>query len=159
MYTTQGIVLKNRSAGEVGATIVVYTKDFGKISVYAQGIKKEEAKLKGHIEPLNLSHIGFVLGRNGERLTQASLICFWPLIRGDLQKLSSAIHIANLIDKHCFPGQKDEPLWNMLIKSFEELENNNFLKKDYFVFLRSFERKFLSVLGYAGEEDLRILGA
>lgn len=158
MYTTRGIVLRNKSAGEVGAAIIIYTKDFGKISAYAQGIKKEEAKLRGHLETLSLSHIGFVLGRSGERLVQASLINFWPSIREDFQKLSSAIHIANLIDKHCFPGQKDEFLWDIVIKSFEELENNNFLEKDHFIFLRSFEKRFLDVLGYAGEEDLRILG-
>ena len=52
MYTTEGIILKKIDVGEANALFTIYTKDYGKIRAVAQGVKKEGAKLQGHLEPL-----------------------------------------------------------------------------------------------------------
>jgi len=157
MYQTNGVVLKKTNVGETDAVFIIYTKDFGKIQARAQGIKKENAKLKGHLEPMSLSSISFVLGKNGERLVGASLINYWFSIRSDWDKLKTASYIIEVVDKHCLPGDKNESLWELLVGSLVALEKGDFSAKELTGFLGAFEEKFLASLGYAGEKDIRML--
>lgn len=147
MHNTEGIVLKKESSGETDALFTIYTKDFGKILARAQGIKKENAKLKGHLEPLNLSSVSFVLGRNGERLTQATMLNYWPSIRENFEKLRAAMIIVDLIDTQHFPGEKDEKMWELILASFSALEEKQ--PENTEDFLRNFRKEFAAVLGYA----------
>lgn len=153
MHTTEGMVLKKNNAAEADAFFVIYTKDFGKVRARAQGIKKEGAKLKGHLEVLNHSSVSFVLGKNGERLTQAQIINSWPEIRSDLDKLKAALYAAGLVDKYCLVGEKDGKLWELLFDSFQELEQKEFSQD----FLKRFERHLLAALGYGGVSDFTVL--
>lgn len=157
MYTTEGIILKRSDAGEVGSLFTIYTKDFGKIRALAQGVKKEGAKLKGHLEPLSLSSISFVLGKNGERLTHAAMLNYWFSIRENHDKLSAAYIISELVDTQCFPGQKDERLWELLLGSFLALETSEFRESEISKFLQKFREKFVAALGYAGVSDMAFL--
>jgi len=160
MYSTQGIVLKKYPAGEAGALFNIYTENYGKITALAQGVKKEEAKLKGHLEPLNLASIGFVLGKRGERLIQANVINQWPNIRRDFRKISAAYYFAELVDKNCLPGQQDEPLWKVLFSFLKRLEEATTAEKEILSKMsREFEMEFLRCLGYEGEKDFRVLSS
>ena len=100
MHATGGIIFKRIDIGEADSLFTIYTKDFGKIRARARGVKKENAKLKGHLEPLSLSAVSFVSGKNGPRLTGASLIQYFPKIRGDLEKLRAASYIVEVTDRN-----------------------------------------------------------
>lgn len=147
MYTTEGIILRRTDAGEADALFTIYTKDYGKIKALAQGVKKEGAKLRGHLEPFSLSSVSFVLGKNGERLTHTTLTNFWPNLHANLNKLRAAQHIVTLVDEETMPGERDIPLWELLVASFKELEGG--VISDYVVFLKEFQKKLQSCLGYA----------
>lgn len=156
MYTTDAIILKKIDVGEADTAFVFYTKEFGKMRALAQGVKKEEAKLKGHLEPLSLCTIGFVLAKNGERLTHAELQNYWGGIRLSTEKNKAALYLAALINTHCFWAEKDEKLWNLLVEEFSLLDQAT--EAALSSFLRAFEKKLLAVLGYQGETDIRTLG-
>lgn len=158
MYSTEGVVLKKIDSGEADALITLYTKEFGKMRAIAQGIKKPGAKLKGHLEMLNCVRVGFVFGRNGERLTQAILLDYWPNMKSDFIRLSLASYVSALFDRHCMPGEKDPLLWDLLMRSFTFIEGNIFSREEGKKFLILFDRQLLAVLGYEGEGDIRILG-
>ena len=157
MYTTEGIILKRSDAGEADSFFTIYTKDFGKIRALAQGIKKEGAKLKGHLETLNHSAVSFVLGKSGERLTSAMAFNYWPKIHGDFDKLRAAFTLTDLIDVKCFLGEKDERLWQLILDGFSSLDAGDFKKKDFSNFLQEFNKKFAAALGYAGISDAEFL--
>lgn len=163
MYSTEGIVLKRVDAGEADQLFSVYTKEYGKIRARAQGVKKETAKLKGHLEPLSRAHIGFVIGKSGERLTHAVLADFWPAIRRDFAREAAARYIAELFDEQCFPGESDPALWKLLLESLEDLaikplgESPQDIRAAISAFTAQFEIRFLDLLGYNGEKDIRTL--
>lgn len=157
MYHTEGIILKRTDTGEADALFTIYTKDFGKIKALARGVKKENAKLKGHLEPFSLSSLSVVAGKNGLRLTGASLLNFFSAIRGDLNKLRAASYIAAAVDKHCFDGEKDENLWGLVLGAFSLLEKEMFDEKEVKDFLRVFDEKLMCVMGYHGEKNLGII--
>lgn len=158
MHTTEGIILRKVGVGEADALHIIYTKDFGKIRALAQGVKKEGAKLKGHLEPLNQSVVSFVFGKNGERLTQAILINFWPALRQDPGKLRAACQIVELVDQNCLEGEKDEPLWRLILESLIFLEKNNFVEKSLDLFKEEFVKRLSVCLGYGHNvEDLKMV--
>lgn len=163
MYSTEAIVLKRIDIGEADQLFSMYTKEFGKIRARAQGIKKEAAKLKGHLEPLSRAHISFVIGKSGERLTHAMLADFWPGVRGDFARQAMAHYLTELFDEQCLAGERDPELWQLLLDSLKELEERPFGKNTkeahaaISVFLSRFTARFLGALGYNGEKDIRIL--
>ncbi len=154
MYFTDAIVLSRKGIGENDALFSLYTKDFGKIHARAQGIKKEGAKLRGHLEVLNISLIGFVLGKNGERLIYAEARNTLPAMRAKIEFMEKAFYILSLVDKAILPGERDLSLWTLLLASLSRLENEPVPPE----FLETFEADFLSCLGYDGERDLSVLG-
>lgn len=155
-YTTQAIVLKKIPAGEADAIAMLYTRDFGKLRVYVQGVKKESAKLKGHIESLSLVSVQFVIGTSGERLTYAQMLEPWRSIRSDFNRCAVAFYMAELVDKHCLVSQPDARIWELLMGSFVELDRMEMLVCNEF--MDRFEREFLISLGYEAHTDMRILG-
>jgi DNA repair protein RecO (recombination protein O) len=147
MHSTQGIILKKHDVGEADAIFVIYTKDFGKIRAVAQGVKKESAKLKGHLESLSLASIQFIIGKNGERLTHAEMQEYWPALRHDKDKLKTAWHVAELINSSCLEGEKDENIWNLLVSSFSILNKEIFSEGEMEKFSKSVEERLLQHLG------------
>ncbi len=152
MQLTEGIILSRSTIGEADELFTIYTKDFGKIKARAQGIKKEEARLKGHIEPLSLSTIGLVSTRQGERLVFASLQEFWPRVRADYHLLSAAHGIIALVDVHCMENEPDPGLWGLLENSMRLLGGGSMGAENCAQFMRVFEKDFRAVLGYGGED-------
>lgn len=142
-HTTEAIILNKIPYGEHDALYDMYTKEFGKIRARAQGIKKEGAKLKGHLEPLSLTHITFVQGRHGERLTHAVLVRFFEGMRQSTEKIFAGLNIAALINEKAYSGQKDERLWKLLLESILVLDEREFSEE---VFQR-FSDHFMSFVG------------
>ena len=157
MYTTQAIVLKKIPAGEADAFVVLYTRDFGKLRAFAKGVKKESAKLKGHIEPLSLSWVQFVIGASGERLTYAQMMQSWSLMRDDFERYVTAHYLLELVDRHCLAGEKDNAIWELLVGNLALIERCDAAKVRETAEL--FERDFLRILGYGDAQDMTVLGS
>ncbi len=122
IYFTDAIVLKRTDAGEADLFFTLYTKEFGKIRASAQGIKKEGAKLRGHLEPPSFVHVGFVSTRHGERLVHASLIVPWATIRRELLLMGTALRIADFLDRHVFDRESDITVWDALLDAYGALD-------------------------------------
>jgi len=73
MHSAQGIILKREDFRERDERIILYTKEFGKISVIAKGTKRIEAKLRGNLDIFNFADIIFVKGANFFILTGIDL--------------------------------------------------------------------------------------
>lgn len=62
MRHTEAIILKREDFRERDERISLYTKDFGKITLVAKGIRRIEAKLRGNLDIFNFVDIIFVEG-------------------------------------------------------------------------------------------------
>jgi len=151
MHTTDAIVLKKMDVGEHDALYMLYTRDYGKMRAVAAGIKKQEAKLRGHLEPLSLSRVRFVLGRGREKLIGASLMNFWHGIRENAGKLAAAHYVVKRIDRECMEGDRDPALWELIVARLEALDvQENF--EDPENFFSGFDDDLREVMGYGGPD-------
>ncbi len=74
IYTTKGIILSARPKGEADRLYSILTRDFGLIRAHAIGIRKSTSKLRGALEPVSLSTVSLVRGKEFWRLTSAEVI-------------------------------------------------------------------------------------
>lgn len=153
MYSTEAIILKKEPYGEADLMITALTKNFGKIKLMAQGARKQEAKLKGHLEPLSHSVVSFVIGRNFYRLTSAELLSFFPALRNGVLSLGIGFHIRDLIDSNVFE-EKNEPRIFELFYEFLRVINSRPLsgKEELQNALLDFYAGFLDILGMLPEK-------
>jgi DNA repair protein RecO len=73
IYTTQGIVLSWRPLREADRVYSILTRDLGLIRATATGVRKEGSKLRAFLEPLSVSSISLVKGKEYWRITSAVL--------------------------------------------------------------------------------------
>ncbi len=152
MRSTIGIVIKRQNKGEYDQLLTLYTRKYGKIELLARGIRKQEAKLAGHAGLFCLSEVGFVVGKRHWVLTSAKEVEHFPKIRADAAKVQAARHVVRLADTYTFPEEKDEAMFHLVVGAFDYLNRREMKPLELKFFLRYFEFKFLSALGYEPED-------
>jgi len=96
---TEGIILRSIPFGEADAFFVILTKDFGKMKIFAKGVKKIDAKLAGHLDLFNKSEIAFVMGKKIPRLTSSITDDYYKNIKLDLERLAVGFFVAELVEQ------------------------------------------------------------
>jgi len=96
---TEGIILKNIPFGEADAFFVVLTKDFGKMKIFAKGVRKIDAKLAGHLDLFNRSEIAFVMGKKFPRLTGSITANYYKNIKSNFDRLAMGFFVAELTEQ------------------------------------------------------------
>ena len=89
-YTSEGIVLTRRNFGEADRILVLYTKDRGRISILAKGIRRPKSKKRGHVEVFNKIRFQAVSGRGLDIMTEAEVVDDFKEVRTSLKKISLA---------------------------------------------------------------------
>ncbi len=147
--TTDAIVLKKLDIGEHDILYALYTRDCGKVVARAPGIRKNEAKLRGHLEPLSHTAVRLMTGKYGEKLIGATLINFWPHMRSQEVTTRLAAYAARRVDEQVFPGERDPALWDLMQTSFSTLDLEDFSEDRAERFVREFDIGLSRCLGHA----------
>ena len=143
-YKTQGIILKKQDQGEASRIFKVFCKDYGKLTMFAVSVRKNNSKLRSGLELFSLSALSFVQGKSKKVLVEAIPICQYLAPLKDMYSLYSASQMAALVDKHMGEQEKDSLVWELLVQSFSELQESISPEKAY----QSFVPKFMTLAGY-----------
>lgn len=151
LYQTEGVIIKSQDTGESDKILSVFTKDFGRIELFAKGIRKINSKLGRHLNLLDYSRLVFVAGKKTLRITDAEKIASWQSINASFLKLESAVKITYFLERMLKGQERNDAMWDFIIEalSFLDFEVNN--KKDI-VFLE--KTVFLRILFFLGYVDL-----
>lgn len=149
---TQGLIIKKANLAEVDQLLTIYTEDFGKILVKVKSVRKNQAKLKGHLELFLQSHLMIAPGRGLDIITGAETIKSFSGLHQNLISLAAAHYLSELIDKLISDPEKDSNVWHLLLTSFQELDQS---KKPQAV-INNFENKLLGFLGYGFDQKNRL---
>ena len=141
---TEGIVIKRRNFGEADRILTIFSKNFGKISVKATGVRKIISRRSGHIELLNRCTFSLYKGRGMAVLTEVENIENFSEIKDDLTKVGFSYHICELIDGLCAEEQEHEDVYELLKNTLNRLESN----EDLVSVIHEFEIELLTRLGF-----------
>lgn len=150
-YRTKSIILNYKPFNEDDSNIVVYSENNGKIELVARGVKKIKSKLAGHVEPISLSNIMVVRGKQYDYIGSAvSQNCYYN-IKNNLDKIKfvgQAIYIFNKIVKK---DERDKKIFKLLVDFLSVLNEKNFLKIGYRLLCIFFILKLIDYLGHTPE--------
>ena len=147
VYKTEAIVLRQIALGEADRILGLYTPELGKVRAVAKGVRRPLSKLGGHLELL--SHVSLLLakGQNLDIITQVHLLHSFRRLRENLDALSRACYLADLVDAFTPEELPNSSLYYLLLDALGSLEEASQPQ----LLLRSFELHLLALTGYQPE--------
>lgn len=151
-YNTEGIVLKRRNLGEADRILTILSKEFGKISIKAPGVRRIPSRRSPHVELLNLSQ--FTLYKSSKIfmpiVTQAQTLEDFSGVKSNLYKIGYAYYICELTNGLCAENQENREVFLHLKSALSELSE----AADVLSLVRKFEKDILTELGFWSEAKL-----
>ena len=144
VYKTQAIVLRQRKLGEADKIVTLYSSHNGKVDAVAKGVRRTKSRLAGHLEPLTFGSYLLAEGRDLDIVTQAETVDAFPLLRGDLERISRGLYCAELVDRLTPERSEANPIFRLLLETLGDLDSST----EYELVTRRFELRLLGELGY-----------
>jgi DNA repair protein RecO (recombination protein O) len=137
-------VLRQRDLAEADRIVTLLTRERGKLSAVAKGVKRPRSKLSAALQPFCHSAVLLAEGRSLDVVSQARIVRFFHRLREDLTRVTCASHLVELTDRlvaeHAPAGQVFDLLRTALCRLEEE--------GDPELHMRAFELKLLRAVGY-----------
>ncbi|MEO8314984.1 MAG: DNA repair protein RecO [Pseudomonadota bacterium] len=148
---TPAFLLHQRAWGESGRVFELLSRDYGRISVFAHGVRGANAKLAGVLQPFLPLLVSWVGRGESPRLTGAEIDAA-AIGRGPLPqaRLMSAWYLSELVISLTVRHDPQPELYDHYRVAIEDLRQAPSLART----LRLFEKRLLDVLGY-GITELR----
>lgn len=134
-YTSEAVVLNKKNLGEADKIITVFSKDFGKLSLVAKGIRKPKSRKRGHLEIFSLIKFQGIRGKNLDIITEVEVINDYKSIRQNLKKITLAYYFCEVVIKITNEGESNLGMFNLISGSIKRLslENNFKLQRLNFI--------------------------
>lgn len=122
----QAIVLSRINYGERDRILTLLTRENGKITTIAKGVRTEKSRLSGGIELLSISDVTFIDGKSDMKtLVSSRLIKHYDLFSGDLTRMRQAFDALKIIKKISEDGSGQE-YFQLLLTLFECLGDRSY---------------------------------
>jgi len=140
----EGIIIKRKNYGESDRIVSMFTREFGKYTFVAKGVRKITSHRSAHIELLNHSKITLYKSYAYPILTEASVVDDFSVIKNDLTNVGFAYHICELVEGLCAEGQENEEIFMLLKGVLLDLPKT----KNKASLIHNFEITLLTLLGF-----------
>jgi DNA repair protein RecO (recombination protein O) len=140
----QAIVLARKDWGEADRLLTLLTPDKGKLRVLAPAARKPTSRKSGHVELFSLGTFMLAHGRTFDKVTQVETLAYYPALREDLERVSAAYIMVELIDRFLQEHDENAMAFEVLQNGLIALNNGEPIP----LVLRFFEMKLLGYVGY-----------
>ncbi|PIE35270.1 DNA repair protein RecO [candidate division KSB3 bacterium] len=152
---TEAIVIKTLDLKEADKIITFFSRDYGKVSGIARGIRKIQTKYSGKLELFTRVNVIFFHKtkhlQSGEnhpllKITQADVVEVFPKLHADFNRIIAASYIAELLQRTLEEfDDSHRPVYVLVCNALRLLATVD----DIRAILPAFEIKLLAHLGYA----------
>lgn len=122
VYTAEAVVLRHRPLGEADRVLALFTREHGRLSAVARGVRKPSSKRSGALEPF--SHVRLLLAKGRGALdvvAQVEVIEGTGALRSDLRRFGQAALVAELVEV-ATPEREPQPgLFHLLVEALRLL--------------------------------------
>ncbi len=140
-------MLRQRDLAEADRILVLYTRQRGKLSAVAKGIRRPRSRLAGSLQLFSHAEVQLAAGRSLEVATQARALDAFYQLRQDVGRYAHACYVAELLDALVDEGLPDEILFALVAETLQAMNEGG----DPATLVRAFEVKLLGRLGYGPE--------
>lgn len=127
-FNDEGIILARKNYSEADRILIVFSKNHGRISLLAKGVRKVSSRKRGHLEIFN--HIKFqaVYGRGLDLITEAEIIENFAEVRKSLKKVSLAYYFMEVVGRTTHEDEPHQELFNLILNYLHRLKSEIKLK-------------------------------
>ena len=118
----RGMVLKHRAVGDYDWVVTLLTVERGKITAFAKGARKMNARLAGLVEPLCMGTFSLYQGRSAYTISEAHIDAFFESFRKDLEKSTYATFFLEVADYYNHENAEAKDFLNLLYLALKALE-------------------------------------
>jgi DNA repair protein RecO (recombination protein O) len=150
-FTTEALVIGSMRYGEADRIVTLYTRDRGRLSAIAKGVRRIKSKTGGRLEPFTLVRASFHTGR-GSLYTVAGVetLRTFQSVRDQLFRMEQGAHLLSAV-RRLFPGEDASvPAFNLLVRGIAQLAESSDQAAAANIVLAT-RLKLLVLLGYAPE--------
>lgn len=113
-YRFTGIMLRKREVGETDRFYTFFSREQGKVTAIAKGVRKAEAKLASALETATLSEIMVARTRGTGKITGAVLEQSYPMLHHAYEIVREVTRFFTDVDRLVEAEEKDEELFALL---------------------------------------------
>jgi DNA repair protein RecO (recombination protein O) len=144
LYRVSAIVLKRRDQGEADRLLTVLTRERGKVTLLAKGVRRQASRKAGHIEPFTLVDLLVAKGKSLDLVTQAETSEAHRALREDLWRSTWAYYVAELADAFTVEDDPQALLFELVAETLDRLNRGD----DPALSVRYYELHLLGLVGY-----------
>jgi DNA repair protein RecO (recombination protein O) len=164
LFRDRGVVLRTIRLGEADRIVTLMTEQHGKVRAVAKGVRRTMSKFGSRLEPL--SHVA-LLGWQGrgdlDTINQVEVIDTFRPVREDLDRMSAAMSMLEVVDQIGQERHGNPRLYEMLVGAMTALAGHNspMVAPAFFLKVLALEgsEPVLEVCVSCGEEDTEALVA
>ncbi len=150
-FTTDALVIGSMRYREADRIVTLYTRDRGRLSAIAKGVRRTKSKVGGRLEPFSLVRASLYSGR-GALYTAMGVetVRTFQGVRDELFRMEEGARLLTAV-RHLFPGEEaSAPAFNLLVRGVARLAEAEDAATASGVVLAT-RLKLLVLLGYAPE--------
>ncbi len=150
-FTTDALVIGSMRYREADRIITLYTKDRGRVSAIAKGVRRTKSKVGGRLEPFSLVKMSLHTGRGAlYTVVGVETVRTFQAVRDELFRMEEGARLLSAI-RHLFPAEEGSvPAFNLLVRGVARLAEAEDPATAAGVVLAT-RLKLLVLLGYAPE--------
>lgn len=149
-YRYLAVVLKKRDIGEADRLYTVYSKESGKVTAFARGVRKSQARLAGHLENFCVVSIMVMRARGSGNIKSAVVERNAAFMKSSYDVMRCAFEAARIFDRYVEYESGDTGMFTLWTDFLEGLEMCVSREREASaeIVLRGFVIKLLGFLGY-----------
>lgn len=148
-FSCHGLVLRRSSVGETDRIVGLLTKEYGKISVVAKGVRKLHSTNRAYLEPGNIVQAYCVITKGMPLLTQSKLIDDCAQMNYSLKSMRSLSQLLEIFNNLFVEAELDPEVYSLVLKLRNQVVSNQVSARH----MRSHLGDLIQMLGYQNPED------
>ncbi|QQS38578.1 DNA repair protein RecO [Candidatus Woesebacteria bacterium] len=135
-FSSEAIVLSRKNYGEADRIITLFTKDYGKITLIAKGVRRPKSRKRGSLEVFGIVKFSAVRGKNWHIMTEAVIVDDLKKVRIDIRRVTVAYFIVETIHKLTKDEEAHKDAYKITRYYLNKLKISTSLKKLRHAFIR-----------------------
>jgi DNA repair protein RecO (recombination protein O) len=144
LYHVEAIVLRTMDYKESDSIVTFFSRELGKVSVVAKGVKKVKSKYGAACQLFTYGHYSFYKSKQLGTLRHAEISASFYDLRASLDHAAACSYLNELVDLMVRDGEPDEPLFIQYLAALQAIDDG---KEARFI-VQLFELKWLAAAGY-----------
>lgn len=142
-----GFIIKRRNTRDADRLLIIYTRDYGKLSVIAKGVRKVNSRRSSHLEIFRNAKLTIRRYKSFDYVSEVTTVKAYEQITGNLTKSTYAYYICELVDQLTQPAEPNPQIYSIVERNFDALITSDSKNQLDAVIYRA-AREILQSIGY-----------